>query len=250
MWIIHIEKIKRIERIKQFKHLHSQILNYTFIMNKEDELNYPALDKEEPITDLVHATTSIPNDSAQNSENVDEITHSGNSSHLGLSNKLDSLGDMAIKNLKCKSIDNPDGDILKIATPSTSGSGKTPLVIYTSNPSTVATAITFRTYDGNIRAEFRTSATAFRITGVNNGTLSLGDTSANVLIGNDSFGFLTLRASLIGFYGVTPVAKATTAIPTAVHVPGVGSVISADDTFDGYTVGQLIAAVRALGLMT
>ena len=54
----------------------------------------------------------------------------------------------------------------------------------------------------------------------------------------------------IGLYDASPVARATTAQAPATHVAGAGTAVKDDDTFDGYTIAQVVAALRALGALT
>ena len=53
----------------------------------------------------------------------------------------------------------------------------------------------------------------------------------------------------IGLFGVTPVAQPTTSIATSLRVPGFGATIKIDDTYDGYTLLQVVTALRNLGIM-
>jgi hypothetical protein len=55
----------------------------------------------------------------------------------------------------------------------------------------------------------------------------------------------------IGFFAATPVVKQSTAVTGAAYVAGptVG-VFHTDDTYGGYTIGQIVAALQAYGLLT
>jgi hypothetical protein len=57
--------------------------------------------------------------------------------------------------------------------------------------------------------------------------------------------------SQLGFFAVTPVAKQTTAAASAAYAAGptVG-VFHEDDTYGGYTIGQIVTALKAYGLLT
>lgn len=60
----------------------------------------------------------------------------------------------------------------------------------------------------------------------------------------------TNAAEKFAFWNKTPIAQPTTSIPgiTADHVVG-GTNIKTSDTFDNYTVGQVVAALRAVGIL-
>ena len=54
----------------------------------------------------------------------------------------------------------------------------------------------------------------------------------------------------IGFFAVTPIVRPTTSIGSATVVSGAGGNVKHDDTFDGYTVEQVVRALRNLGILT
>lgn len=54
----------------------------------------------------------------------------------------------------------------------------------------------------------------------------------------------------IGFYGTTAIVKPTTAFASAVFVANAGTAVNDASTFDGYTLKQVVAALRAFGLLT
>lgn len=51
------------------------------------------------------------------------------------------------------------------------------------------------------------------------------------------------------FWGATPIVQPTTAVASATVVGGAGSPILEDDTFDGYTLKQVVKALRNAGLL-
>lgn len=60
----------------------------------------------------------------------------------------------------------------------------------------------------------------------------------------------TATNQLIGFWGASPVVQPTTATANATfNSPGGGNAIKTDDTFDGYTIQQVVRALRTLGLL-
>ena len=54
----------------------------------------------------------------------------------------------------------------------------------------------------------------------------------------------------IGFYGATKIVRPTTAVTAATFVAGAGTAVDTAATFDGYTIGQVVKALRNLGLLT
>lgn len=57
-------------------------------------------------------------------------------------------------------------------------------------------------------------------------------------------------ASAIGLYGVTPVIRATTSGSAATFVQNSGNAINDASTFDGYTIQQIVKALRNIGVLT
>jgi len=60
----------------------------------------------------------------------------------------------------------------------------------------------------------------------------------------------TLLDGNLGVFGTTPIAQPTTGIAPSIVAPGVGTNVLQDDTFDGYTVAQVVKALRNLGILT
>jgi hypothetical protein len=76
-------------------------------------------------------------------------------------------------------------------------------------------------------------------------------------IGSYALGTGTLRSialgvtgNSIGLFGATPIARPTTAIASATHGSSVGTAVTIADTFDGYTLLQVVKALRNLGVLT
>jgi hypothetical protein len=57
-------------------------------------------------------------------------------------------------------------------------------------------------------------------------------------------------AALIGFYGVSPVVRPTTSITGAVFAANTSGITDGSATFGGYTMGQVVAALKVQGLLT
>ncbi len=55
--------------------------------------------------------------------------------------------------------------------------------------------------------------------------------------------------SLIAFWGATPIVQPTTTVAAATTVGGGGTALTDTDTFDGYTLSQVIKALRSIGIL-
>ena len=55
------------------------------------------------------------------------------------------------------------------------------------------------------------------------------------------------KVGKVGFFGKTPAGQQTTSITGATYVANAGIDTA---TFDGYTIGKVVAALRTLGLIT
>ena len=56
-------------------------------------------------------------------------------------------------------------------------------------------------------------------------------------------------SSLVGLWGATPIAQPTTAVAAATRVGGGGTTLTDTDTFDGYTLAQIVKALRNIGAL-
>lgn len=59
----------------------------------------------------------------------------------------------------------------------------------------------------------------------------------------------TATTQKLAFYNATPIVQPTTAVASATFNPVGGTNIQTSDTFDGYTVAKVVAALRNLGLI-
>lgn len=81
--------------------------------------------------------------------------------------------------------------------------------------------------------------------------------SSNILkFGSEAAGTGTLRGlqlgatgTSLGFFGATPVAQPTTAIAAATFTANAGTAVNDASTFDGYTLNQIVKALRNVGLL-
>lgn len=70
-----------------------------------------------------------------------------------------------------------------------------------------------------------------------------GDTVDN-LIQTDA------SADALGFFNATPIARPTTAIAASTFVANTSGIANDTATFDGYTIGQVVKALRNIGILT
>jgi hypothetical protein len=85
----------------------------------------------------------------------------------------------------------------------------------------------------------------------------IGFVSNVFTIGCSAAGAGTLRDIMVGvtgnklgFYGATPIARPTTGYSAATFTANSGTAVNDASTFDGYTINQIVAALRGLGLLT
>lgn len=57
------------------------------------------------------------------------------------------------------------------------------------------------------------------------------------------------QPTMIGFYGALPIIQPTTDITTSSFVAGSGSAVNDDSLFEGYTIGQVVAALKDTGFL-
>lgn len=68
------------------------------------------------------------------------------------------------------------------------------------------------------------------------------DTSTGMKIG-------TATSQKLGFWNATPAAQPTTAVAAATFVANTSAIVDDSATFDGYTIGQVVKALRNMGLL-
>jgi hypothetical protein len=58
-----------------------------------------------------------------------------------------------------------------------------------------------------------------------------------------------LATQKLGLFGASPVVQPTTAVAAATFVAGAGTAVNDASTFDGYTIKQVVKALRTLGML-
>jgi len=71
---------------------------------------------------------------------------------------------------------------------------------------------------------------------------SAGGTARGMRIGASS-------SQLLSLWGATPIVQPTTAVASATRVGGGGNAVTDTDTFDGYTISQIVKALRNIGAL-
>lgn len=83
----------------------------------------------------------------------------------------------------------------------------------------------------------------------NAGTITLADT-ANVAAGTTTGTKIgTATSQKLGFWNATPIVQPTTAVAAATFAANTSGIANDTATFDGYTIGQVVKALRNAGLL-
>ena len=83
-----------------------------------------------------------------------------------------------------------------------------------------------------------------------NGGITLGDAQDIAFNTTTGTKIGATTSQKLSFWNATPIVQPTTAVASAtVASPGAGSNIKTDDTFDGYTIAQVVKALRNAGLL-
>ena len=102
---------------------------------------------------------------------------------------------------------------------------------------------------GEIRINNASGAAGLTLNGIYSNAITFGD--------GRNMAFNTATGTRIGeatnqkfaFWNATPIVQPTTAVAAATLVGGGGTTITATDTFDGYTLQQIVKALRNTGLL-
>lgn len=93
-----------------------------------------------------------------------------------------------------------------------------------------------------------TSALDWRSLEITRGNIVLGaldmvlDTTTGTKIG-------TATSQKIGLWNATPIVQPTTGVASSTRVGGAGTTVTDTDTFDGYTLAQVVKALRNIGIL-
>jgi hypothetical protein len=105
------------------------------------------------------------------------------------------------------------------------------------------------TYSGPVKSD---NGFEGAITGdvIGNVTATTGTSTFNNVEITGNTGVGNAGTDTIGFYGATKIVRPTTAVTAATFVANTSGIANDTATFDGYTIGQIVKALRNLGLLT
>ena len=84
----------------------------------------------------------------------------------------------------------------------------------------------------------------------NNNRIELQDGLQLILGTSSGLKIGTGATQKIGFYSKTPIVQPTTGVAESVFVENVGgTAVNVDSTFDGYTIQQIVKALRNMGVL-
>lgn len=107
-----------------------------------------------------------------------------------------------------------------------------------------------RWLNGNIQFDVGTVTSLFGLNTSGTSRLTLAD-AVNIEVNTTTGTKIgTATSQKLGFWNATPIVQPTTAVAAAtVAATGVGDVVAASTTFDGYTIPQIVKALRNAGLL-
>lgn len=79
--------------------------------------------------------------------------------------------------------------------------------------------------------------------------LTISDTRNIILATGTGTKIGTATSQKLGFWNATPIVQPTTAVAAATRVGGGGTTVTDTDTFDGYTLAQIVKALRNTGIL-
>ena len=83
-----------------------------------------------------------------------------------------------------------------------------------------------------------------------NVTATTGTSTFNNVEITGNTGIGNAGTDTIGFYGATKIARPTTAVTAAAFAANTSGITDDTATYGGYTMGQVVAALKNLGLLT
>jgi hypothetical protein len=98
-------------------------------------------------------------------------------------------------------------------------------------------------FEGNITGNITGNVTGNVTATTGTSTFNNVEVTGNTGIGNAG-------TDTIGFYGATKIVRPTTAVTAATFAANTSGIVDDTATFDGYTIGQVVKALRNLGLLT
>ena len=81
------------------------------------------------------------------------------------------------------------------------------------------------------------------------GDVTISDTRNLILATGTGTKIGTATTQKLGFWNAAPIVQPTTAVASATRVGGGGTTVTDTDTFDGYTIAQVVKALRNTGIL-
>ena len=110
-------------------------------------------------------------------------------------------------------------------------------------PQSTAGSVRYSDDSGYVKTDYYTNGAGLI------GTLGISATNDFYLSSGTGIRIATATTQKIGFYGVTPIVQTTTGVAAATFVANTGTAVNDASTFDGYTLKQVVKALRNLGLL-
>jgi hypothetical protein len=85
---------------------------------------------------------------------------------------------------------------------------------------------------------------------IGNVTATTGTSTFNNVEVTGNAGIGNAATDTIGFYGATKIVRPTTAVTAAAFAANTSGITNDTATYGGYTMGQVVAALKNLGLLT
>lgn len=97
---------------------------------------------------------------------------------------------------------------------------------------------------------YRSAAATLKTAGLSlTGSLTLADAS-NIIAGTTTGTKIgTANTQKLGFWNTTPIVQPSTSVTAATFVANTSGISNDTATYDGYTVGKVVKALRNLGIL-
>lgn len=117
--------------------------------------------------------------------------------------------------------------------------------------------------DNSTYTQFISGTNSFQISNDGSGNTQLVSITPNMNLNSNAAGNLNLQnqgitclsassngsAPYLGFYGISAEAQPTTSVAPATYASVGGTPVLSNDTFNGYSIGQIVGALQSLGLL-
>jgi hypothetical protein len=107
-------------------------------------------------------------------------------------------------------------------------------------------------FNGDILVIDSISATTMTAVTMDVGSLIVDSISTTTLVTtlfNAGSGMINSTGTTLGLFGATPVVQPTTGLASASRIIVGTATVNVDDTFGGYTIGQVVTALKGVGIL-